>query len=315
MSMSVNDLKIAVLMGGIGSEREVSLLTGANIAAAVSKAGYCVVQSDITPDDMSILDDSTIDLFFLGLHGRFGEDGTLQKFLEERGLVFTGSGSKASAAAFDKHTSKTIWKQAGINVPKDIRIDGSARLESVAEELAKFGEKFVVKPITQGSSVGVEIITGPEAAAKAGFNCLSEYGDCMIEEFIPGREITVGILLEKTLPIIEVRSKAVFYDYNAKYLDDATEYLFGTIDDKELIDRINNIAYKCHSTLGCRHLSRVDMIITEDGTPYVLEINTLPGFTSHSLIPMAAKKAGIGADFLCDKIIRSALNKEKVTGM
>ena len=311
MSMSVNNLKIAVLRGGIGAEREVSLLTGANLADAIARAGLNVVQADITPDNMSILDDSTIDVFVLGLHGRFGEDGTLQQILEDRGLAFTGSGSKASRLAFDKHQSTAIWQQAGIRVPWHIRVDHSHTADSLTAELADVGEKFVIKPITQGSSVGVQVITGPKLAVAAGMDCLTTYGDCMIEQFIPGTEVTVGIVLDKTLPIIEVRSKADFYDYNAKYISDATEYLFDTITDPALIDTLNEIALNCYTTLGCRHISRVDMIITEDNTPYVLEINTLPGFTSHSLIPMAAVKSGLDVPVLCSQIIEAALTDAK----
>ena len=305
--MSSNDLKIAVLRGGISAEREVSLVSGANIAAAIADAGIEVIEADITPDDLSILDDNSIDVFFLGLHGTFGEDGQIQKIMEDRSLVFTGSGSTASKAAFDKHKSQQIFDDAGVTVPWHVCIGDDTKADSLADTLAKVGEKFVVKPITQGSSVGVEIITGPENAAAAAIKCFAEYGDCMVEEFIDGREITVGIVNGKTLPIIEIITKTPFYDYHAKYVDDATDYLFDTVTDKKLIEKINDAALTCFNALGCRHLSRVDLIIGEDATPYVLEINTLPGFTSHSLLPMAARKAGIETPELCKQIIDAAL--------
>jgi D-alanine-D-alanine ligase len=306
--MLSNDLKIAVLRGGISAEREVSLVSGANIAGAIAAAGLDVIQSDITPDDLSILDDGSIDVFFLGLHGTFGEDGQVQKIMEDRGLVFTGSGSVASKAAFDKHKSQQVFCDAGVTVPWHVCITDDAKSESLVDTLAKVGEKFVVKPITQGSSVGVEIITGPEKAASAAIKCFGEHGDCMVEQFIDGREITVGIVNGKTLPIIEIRTKTQFYDYHAKYVDDATDYLFDTVTDKKLIEKINDIALTCFNALGCRHLSRVDLILADDGTPYVLEINTLPGFTSHSLLPMAARKAGIETGELCKQIIQAALH-------
>jgi D-alanine-D-alanine ligase len=309
--MSSNDLKIAVLRGGISAEREVSLESGANIASAIAEAGINVIEADITPDDRSILDDDSIDVFFLGLHGMFGEDGQVQKIMEDKGLVFTGSGSAASKAAFDKHVSQQIFHDAGVTVPWHICIDGDTTAGTLADTLAKVGEKFVIKPITQGSSVGVEIITGPEKAAAAAIKCFGEYGDCMAEQFIDGREITVGIVNGKTMPIVEVIAKTQFYDFHAKYVDDATEYLFDTITDKKLIEKINDMALTCFNALGCRHLSRVDMIIARDATPYVLEINTLPGFTSHSLLPMAARKAGIETGELCKQIIDAAIGDAK----
>ena len=308
MSTSLKNIKIAVLSGGIGAEREVSLQSGKNIADAVSAVGFKVIRSDITPADMSILDDASIDIFYLGLHGKFGEDGTLQKILEDKNLVFTGSGSRASAAAFDKSKSKQVWKKENIKVAGDICINSAEQVKDLAEKLAAISDKFVVKPITQGSSVGVEIISGAESAAEAAIKCFAEYGDCMVEEFVEGVEVTVGIVLGETLPVIEVRPKTKFYDYQAKYIDDATEYLFDTITDSSLVDSMNEIALKCYRSLGCRHISRVDIIVDKNNTPYVLEINTLPGFTNHSLIPMAAKKSGMDSPTLCKKIIEAAIN-------
>jgi len=304
--MSVENLKVCVLMGGVGAEREVSLNSGANIAAAVRGAGVECVEFDITPEDMSILDDSSIDVFFLALHGKFGEDGELQQILEDRKLTYTGSGPKASADAFDKIISKEIFAAAGVDLPGHVVVEEDSDADGLAKELAEIGGKFVVKPVKQGSSVGVVIIEGCGAAAEAGLKCFAEFGDCMIEEFIAGREITVGILNGAALPITEIVSKATFYDYEAKYLADSTEYLFDTVTDAELIEKINKSALACYNSLGCRHQSRVDMILSEDGIPYVLEINTLPGFTGHSLLPMAAKKAGMSASELCLEIIGCA---------
>lgn len=323
-----NNIKVCVLMGGVGAEREISLDSGSNIAAAIREAGAQVVEFDITPDDMSILDNPSIDVFFLGLHGKFGEDGELQRILEDKKLVYTGSGPKASSDAFDKIISKDIFAKAGVDLPKHVLVGNSDSAEGLTRKLAEIsgeasgwvkekhshpsyqGSKFVAKPVKQGSSVGVVIVEGCEAAAEAGLKCFAEFGDCMIEEFIDGREITVGILNGKVLPITEIVSKAKFYDYQAKYLDDTTEYLFDTITDKGLIEKINRSALACYNSLGCRHQSRVDMILTKQGTPYVLEINTLPGFTSHSLLPMAAKKAGMSGSELCIAIIEEALSKQ-----
>jgi len=301
-----NDLKVAVLMGGIGHEREISLHSGENIANAIREAGIEVVETDIRPDDMSILDDKSIDVFFLALHGEFGEDGQIQQILDDKGLAYTGSGAKASRNAFDKVISKEIFVKAGIDVPRHFLFEKSTQVEAVEQWLGKIGDRVVVKPIKQGSSVGVEIVEGKEAVLKAATSCLGRFGGCMIEEYLDGREITVGIVNGRALPVTEIRSKSDFYDYQAKYLADSTEYLFDTIADETLIEKLNDIAIRCFNSLGCRHLGRVDMIVT-NGTPYVLELNTLPGFTSHSLLPMAANKASMSTAQLCREIIEAAV--------
>ena len=294
-------------MGGIGSERQVSLQSGANIATALRGADFDVVEFDIAPERLEILDDKSVDVFYPALHGEFGEDGQLQEILEARGLVYVGSDSRSSRLAFDKIASKEAFRQGGVRVAGDVCIRAVGDMEGLCDKLAKVGERFVCKPIREGSSVGVEIVSGVREAAAAGEMCFEKYGECMIEEFIAGREITVGIINGLPLPIIEIRSKMQFYDYHAKYVDDATEYLFDTITDVEVVARVQEAAVKCFEVLGCRHLGRVDMIIDDDGAEFVLEINTLPGFTSHSLLPMAGAKAGYSASHLCLQIVEAAL--------
>ena len=301
-----SNLKVAVLMGGIGHEREVSLLSGENVVNAVRKAGLEVAGSDITPDDMSILDDKSIDVFFLALHGEFGEDGQIQQILDDRHLTYTGSGAEASRKAFDKVVSKEIFASAGVPVPRHFIFDINTKMDSLADWQSKIEDRVVIKPIKQGSSVGVTIVENGDEVLNAATLCLGRFGDCMIEEYLDGREVTVGIVNGRALPVTEIKSKSSFYDYEAKYLADSTEYLFGTIEDNDLIEEINDIAVTCFNSLNCRHLGRVDMILAK-GKPYVLEINTLPGFTSHSLLPMAANKAGISTDRLCLEIIEAAM--------
>jgi len=303
------NLKIAVLAGGVGSEREVSLQSGQNIYNALRGDGADVVLSDITPSDMRILEDETIDVFFLALHGQFGEDGQLQKILEDKGLCFTGTGSEASHKSFDKLLSKQTFFHAHLPIAKHLIVQADDTQAELAEQLKKLASKFVIKPLKQGSSVGIEIIDDVATAAAAAIKCFQTYGDCMVEEFIGGREVTVGIVNGKVLPVIEICSRTGFYDYHAKYVDDATEYLFDTIDDAVLTATIQAMALTCFHELGCRHLGRVDFILTEKGTPYVLEINTLPGFTSHSLLPMAANKAGVSTPTLCRQIVEAAWNE------
>ena len=299
-------LTVAVLMGGIGEERDISIQSGNCVAQALKQAGLDVVTSDIRPDNLDILQDCSIDVFFIALHGRFGEDGQLQQILEDKSLCYTGSGPNASRLAFDKLASKKCFVKAGIATPKVIRFDSQAQTEQLEKQLLQLGERFVVKPVRQGSTIGISIVDDPKSAIAAGRECSSKFGDCMIEEFIRGREISVGILQHQALPIIEIRSKTGFYNYHAKYIDEQTQYLFDTIEDPELIAKIEAAALGCFDALGCRHFARVDFILGSDGIPYALEINTIPGLTTHSLVPKAAAKMGLSMSQLCVRIIEAA---------
>jgi D-alanine-D-alanine ligase len=293
-------------MGGIGAERDISIQSGECVAAALKKAGFDVVTADIRPDNLDILGDGSIDVFFIALHGEFGEDGQLQQILEDKSLCYTGSGPTASKLAFDKLASKNLFAKAGIITPKVIKFDIQIGAKELHKRLLQLSERFVVKPVGQGSTIGVTIVDGPESALTAARECSDKFGDCIIEEFISGREITVGILHDRALPIIEIRSKTGFYDYHAKYIDEETEFLFDTIDDPALVTKIRSAALDCFSALGCRHFARVDFIFCDDGKPYVLEVNTIPGLTTHSLVPKAAARAGISMSDLCLKIIEAA---------
>ena len=300
-------IRVAVLRGGVGREREVSLESGRCVAEAMQQAGLDVVTSDIRPDDMRVLDRRDIDVFFLALHGEFGEDGQLQRVFEDRGLVYTGSGPEASRLAFDKMASKRLFARAGVSVPGVVEFIRDMKPAELEKQLQGLGERFVVKPIRQGSSVGVSIVESREEAVAAARQVLGEFGDCMVESFIRGRELTVGVLGRQVLPIIEIRSKTGFYDYQAKYVDNRTEYLFDTSEDPALQARIQSAALACFDALGCRDFARVDFILDGDGTPYALEVNTIPGFTSHSLLPKAAAKIGLSMGELCVRIVRTTL--------
>lgn len=312
MEKAIEQLKIAVLAGGIGSERDVSLQSGQTVYDALAESGHDVVLSDITPDNLSVLEDASVDVFFPILHGQFGEDGQLQQILEDRNLCFTGSGATSSRKAFNKILSKQAFFHANLPVAKHIIVHADDSKADLLDMLGRLAEKFVVKPISQGSSVGVEIVDDTQEAATKAMDCFHTYGDCMVEEFITGREMTVGILNGAALPVIEIRSKNGFYDYQSKYIDEATEYLFDTIADQDLVEKIRQMAVTCFSELECRHLGRVDFIVTDGGVPYVLEINTLPGFTGHSLLPMAARKAGIPTPALCRQIVAAAWHEFNV---
>lgn len=305
--MTNQKIKIAILSGGISSEREISLQTGACVAEALSAGGFNTVFADIAPDRLDILNDSSIDVFFIAIHGQFGEDGQIQQILEDRNLCYTGSGPAANKLAIDKIAAKKYFALAGVNAPKSIELTNETTIEQIKKYLSAEDDKYVVKPITHGSSVGVEIVNGPQFALETAKRCKSQFGDCMLEQFIAGKEITVGILNGKALPIIEIIPKEGFYDYHSKYIDDKTEYLFDTITDKNLIEKINNDAIACFNALNCRGTARVDFILADDRIPYALEINTVPGMTTHSCVPKAAAKIGLSMTDLCAEIFNYAI--------
>ena len=299
-------LKVAILTGGIGSEREISIQSGTCVADALKQAGFNVVTSDISPDNFEILEDRAIDIFFPALHGEFGEDGRLQQILEDKSIPYVGSGPTASKDAFNKMISKKLFTEAGVTVPDAIEYNIQIDKHELEEQLRYLADKYVVKPIKQGSSVGVSITSTKKEAMKTAEETFEKFGDCMIEQFIPGKEITLGILNDKLLPIIEIQSQTGFYDYQAKYINEQTEYLFDTIKNPALIAEIEQQAIDCFYALGCRHFARVDFILSEDNIPYALEVNTIPGFTRHSLLPKAASKAGFSMSQLCKEIIETA---------
>jgi D-alanine-D-alanine ligase len=304
-------VKVAVLMGGIGEERDISLQSGSCVAQVLKEAGLDAVTSDVGPDNLDILEDSNIDVFFLALHGRFGEDGQLQQILEDKSLQYTGSGPRACRLALDKMASKKAFAKAGILTPVAIEFKPNADPAELEKQLNQFADRYVVKPITQGSSIGMSIANNQREAIAAAADCFSEFGDCMIEELIPGRDITVGILCDQALPIIELRTQSGFYDYHAKYFDKQTEFLFDTIDNPVLTAKIKTAALDCFNALGCRHFARVDFRLDNDGDAYALELNAIPGFTTRSDLPKAAAKTGLSMSDLCIKIIEAALENRK----
>ena len=297
---------MAVLAGGIGAERDISIQSGRCVAEALKEAGFEVVTADIRPDNLDILNDKSIDVFFPALHGKFGEDGRLQQILENRSLLYSGSGPTASSLAFDKMASKKLFEEIGVATPAAIEFGPETDIDRLEEQLRYLTNSYVVKPIRQGSSVGVSIVSTPHEAVEAAKETFSEFGDCMIEEFVPGMEVTVGILHDQALPIIEVRVKSGFYDYHAKYVDEQTEYLFDTVTDPAIAANISQAALDCFDALGCRHFARVDFLLGNDRIVYALEVNTIPGFTSHSLLPKAAAKAGLSMSDLCNNIVEAA---------
>lgn len=298
-------LRITVLRGGPSAEREVSLNSGRGVAEALRASGHEVFEADISPDDLSALDRAA-DVVFSVLHGTFGEDGTLQRIMEQRGLRFVGSGSKASALAIDKAAAKALAIKAGISTPAFHVLTR----QTASRDLPTWSGPVVVKPVDQGSSVLTSIIRTPDELAPAVEAVIDRYGRALVEQFIDGDELTVGILGDEALPTICIRPRQAFYDYHAKYIDDATEYLFDAGHPRALLEKAQADSRRFFGLAGCRHLARVDWMLDRTGTLWFLEINTLPGFTSHSLLPKAAARVGISYAELCDRLARMALEAD-----
>lgn len=290
--------RITVLAGGPGPEREVSLQSGAAIAAALRARGHEVFVEDIDAEHLAGLD-REVDLVFPALHGAFGEDGALQRILEARGTRFVGSGAAASALAIDKVASKRLALAAGVQTP-EFEVVGPADLITLKPPL-------VIKPIDQGSSVSTFVVREQADIAPMQARVCARFGRALAEQFVEGDELTVGIVGERVLPPICVRPRSGFYDYAAKYQADDTEYLFDTGLPASLIAQVQEWSQRVFLALGCRHLARVDWIADRAGGLWFLEINTLPGFTSHSLLPKAAARAGIGFEDLCERLVAMSL--------
>lgn len=293
-------LRVAVLLGGVSSEREVSLRSGKAVADALEAAGFPVTRVDVQDEALSGLPADGVDAAFLALHGRYGEDGGVQAALEARGVVYTGSGVEASRVAMDKVLAKERFRAAGVP---------TADWSVVTSATKTFGVILpaVVKPAAEGSSVGVTVVREAKQLVAAVRTALAYGGRALIERFVPGREMTVGILGERRLPVIELRPKRDFFDYEAKYQDARTEYIVDPPLKPEERRAVQEAAWAAHEALGCRGMSRVDVILAEDG-PVVLEVNTIPGLTERSLLPKAARAAGIDFAALCAEILRLAIS-------
>ncbi len=298
-------LRITVLCGGPSSEREVSLKSGRAVAAALRLLGHEVHEADIVPPDLSALD-VPADVVFIALHGTFGEDGQIQGLLEKRGIPYCGSGPAASALAMNKVRTKARCIDAGIPTPRfDI-----ARPSRWRQACSNWTPPVVVKPVAEGSSVDCEIIRDATAFIPAVRNLVRKYGQCLIEQYVKGLEITVGVVDDQALPPIWIRTARGFYDYQAKYIDENTEYLFDIPLAPAALQRLREWSVSAFKAVGCRDFARVDWMVEEEtGEPYLLEINTIPGFTDHSLLPKAAAQAGIGFAELCQTLVGLAMNR------
>jgi D-alanine-D-alanine ligase len=300
-SLRSRELRITVLRGGPGAERDISLASGKAVAAALRHRGHDVFEADVGPEDLSALD-RPADVVFPALHGTFGEDGQLQRILEKRGIRFVGSGAAASALAMDKTAAKQRAIEMEIDTPA---YEVWSEVDDDPHTMLPL--PVVVKPANQGSSVATFIVRDAGGLAPAVREVIGSFGRALVERFIAGDEITVGILGGEPLPPICVRPRRAFYDYQAKYADDATEYLFDAGHTAALLERVQAASRRIFHALGCRHLGRVDWIADADERPWFLEVNTIPGFTSHSLVPKAAARVGIPFDELVERLVFMAL--------
>lgn len=306
---------ITVLMGGPSFEREVSLMSGENVSAALEAAGHRVTRSDISPTDTSPLDLPGVDVVFIALHGPFGESGDVQQLCEDRGLKYIGSSPRASRLGMDKVASKQLFRRGGLTTPDWRVIENFQHPDEAKELIEKIPLPVVVKPIDGGSSVDTVISHDESTRNTAVEGLLDTYDRCMIEKFVKGRELTVGILGNKPLPILEIVTPHTFYDYSAKYEAGAgTEFIFPDDLDPETIQQIYSDAITAHEAIEARDISRVDFILDAEGVLQILEINTIPGFTTHSLVPLAAAKAGIEMPSLVDRIVQMAMQRDAITG-
>lgn len=300
-------LRVTVLCGGPSAEREVSLASGQAVADALRRCGHQVFVADIGPHNLQALEHPA-DVVFPALHGTFGEDGTVQRILEAREIAYVGSDSRASARAMDKVITKRLAIEAGIDTPAFEVWEAQTLGQCEVPELPL---PLVVKPVDQGSSVATRIVHEQGALRPALEVAVGKFGRAVVEQFIVGDELTVGIIGDQPLPPICVRPKRAFYDYAAKYEDGATEYLFESGHSAELLARAQELSMSMFARLGCRHLARVDWMTDARERLWLLEVNTLPGFTVHSLVPKAAAHIGIGFDELVEQLVQMAWSERR----
>ncbi len=296
--------KVAVLFGGRSAEREVSLKSGAAVLAALRSSGVDAHAFDPAERDLSELRKEKFDRVFIALHGRHGEDGTVQGALELMNIPYTGSGVMASALAMDKWRTKMIWKAAGLPTPDFELLTADSDWSAVVRRL---GLPLFVKPANEGSSVGISKVK-KLAELQAAYELAARYDSLvLVEKFVPGQEVQFPIVGDKVLPSIRIETPHEFYDYSAKYLADDTRYTCPGLPEK-LEQQFAESVMRSFRVLGCSGWGRVDLIVDEFGHAYFLEMNTSPGMTDHSLVPMGARQAGISFEQLVLQILEGAGN-------
>ncbi len=299
--------RVGVLYGGRSAEREVSLMSGQGVCEALRSRGVDAHLFDTGKASLVDLAQAGFDRVFIALHGRHGEDGTLQGALEILGLPYTGSGPMASSVAMDKAMTKVVWLQHGLPTPAYRLLQGEAELPDALRQL---GLPLIIKPASEGSTIGVTKVVSEDAMAAA-YAAASRHDPAVLaEQFIEGRELTVPILGPahacRALPVIEIVAPGGNYDYEHKYLSDDTQYLCPAPLSPEATAEVQRLAEQAYAALGCEGWARADFMLDRDGRPWLLEMNTSPGMTSHSLVPMGAKAAGMDYAELCLEILSMA---------
>jgi D-alanine-D-alanine ligase len=303
--MRKDSMKVAVLLGGVSSEREVSLSTGRQVVAALREAGHEVAAIEVGEDlsaTIAALREAAPDVVFNALHGRFGEDGCIQGVLDWLGLPYTHSGVRASAIAMDKAAAKAVFRSAGLPVANHKVVTP----EELAEE-DPLPRPYVVKPVNEGSSVGVHILREGDNRRREIALSWSHGRDIMAEDYIPGRELTVAVLGEEALAVTEIATGNVFYDYEAKYAAGGSQHVLPAPVPADIAEQAKRVALEAHRALGCRGVSRSDFRYDDSaGRLILLEVNTQPGMTPTSLLPEQAAHRGIAFPALCDWMVREA---------
>ena len=299
--------RVAVVMGGSSAEREVSLRSGSMVLAALLRKGIDAVAFDPAESTLADLAAGGFSSAFLVLHGRYGEDGTIQGALELLGIPYTGSGVLASATAIDKIRTKEIWRARGLATPAWRVLEAGFDAEEVAAEI---GLPIAVKPASEGSTLGFTKVTAA-SALNAAWELAASYDDVVLAEaFVAGRELTITILgsgkVSRALPVIEIRAPDGNYDYQNKYFGDATRYLCPAPLPPALTSTVQSLAVAAYRAIGCSGWGRVDVMLDDSGRPWLLEVNTAPGMTDHSLVPMSARAAGLEYDDLVELLLADA---------
>ncbi|HAR45143.1 MAG: D-alanine--D-alanine ligase [Nitrospirae bacterium GWC2_57_13] len=307
--MKVTDKKIGVLLGGLSSEREVSLASGAAILKALQGKGYNAAAVDVGRDVAERIRSEKIEVAFIGLHGKYGEDGAIQGLLEVMGITYTGSGVLASAMGMDKVVSKRMFAAGKLLVGPYAVVAETGKAEA-QKAVQSIGLPVVVKPVAEGSSVGVSLVHRTEELRPA-LDLAFQYGsEILVEKYIRGKEVQVGILADRALGAIEIVPKEAFYNYKAKYEKGMSDHFFPARIPPQAYDRTLELGLAAHRELGCGGYSRVDFIVDERGDAYILEVNTLPGMTATSLLPEIAAGVGISFPDLVEEILRQAVEAD-----
>ncbi len=314
MKLSKTDNKklfeIAVLYGGKSTEREISLKTGMAVTEALEKQGHSIRQIDPLNTPVEYYDWTEIDVVFICLHGEFGEDGSIQRILENAHVCFTGCNSEISQIAYSKSATKDLFLKNQIPTPAFQLIHETATAGEINSATEKVGFPLVVKPDTQGSSLGINLVNNKEELPQALSQAFHFDEFILIEQAVLGSEWTMGFIDEEPLPLIKIETGKALFDYDAKYTEKETKYLFEFEETTNVIKKIEATCQSVVSALGTKDLTRVDIRLDKHNTPYILELNTIPGMTEQSLIPKAALMKGISFVDLCDRIVQSAWEKD-----